>query len=89
MWCWCCAGMAVSNDGTLLVTFSHDQSVKIFDIVNFDMMHMLQLPFVPAAAEWVYRVRVHALGGLYLFHMQNNGMQRLHIASCCCPTGLH
>lgn len=47
----------MSNDGTLLVTFSHDQSMKIFDVVNFDMMHMLQLPFVPAAAEWVYRVR--------------------------------
>ena len=47
----------MSNDGTLLVTFSHDQSMKIFDVINFDMMHMLQLPFVPAAAEWVYRVR--------------------------------
>ena len=46
----------MSNDGTLLVTISHDQSMKIFDVVNFDMMHMLQLPFVPAAAEWVYRV---------------------------------
>ena len=46
----------MSNDGTLLVTISHDQSMKVFDVVNFDMMHMVQLPFVPAVAEWVYRV---------------------------------
>lgn len=51
------AGMAVSNDGTLLVTISHDQSVKVFDVLNFDMMLMLKLPFVPSCAEWVYRVR--------------------------------
>ncbi len=62
--------MAVSNDGTLLVTFSSDQSMKIFDVVNFDMMHMLQLPFVPAAAEWVYRVRGHAPCYLQDPHMQ-------------------
>ena len=49
--------MAVSNDGTLLVTISHDQSVKVFDVLNFDMMLMLQRPFVPSCAEWVYRVR--------------------------------
>ena len=49
--------MAVSNDGTLLVTISHDQSVKVFDVLNFDMMLMLKLPFVPSCAEWVYRVR--------------------------------
>jgi hypothetical protein len=51
------AGMAVSNDGTLLVTISHDKSVKIFDVVNFDMMSMLVLPFVPQTAEWIYKVR--------------------------------
>ena len=60
----------MSNDGTLLVTFSHDQSMKIFDVVNFDMMHMLQLPFVPAAAEWVYRVRGHVLNCLQDPHVQ-------------------
>lgn len=49
--------MAVSNDGTLLVTISHDMSVKVFDVLNFDMMLMLVLPFVPSCVEWVYRVR--------------------------------
>lgn len=27
--------------------------MKIFDVVNFDMMHMMPLPFVPGAVEWV------------------------------------
>ncbi len=84
---WCCAGMAVSNDGTLLVTFSHDQSMKIFDVVNFDMMHMLQLPFVPAAAEWVYRVRGHARDCLQSPQMQNYCIHRLQLAFGCCPPG--
>ena len=52
--------MAVSNDGTLLVTISHDQSVKVFDVLNFDMMLMLVLPFVPSCADWVYRVRAQS-----------------------------
>jgi peptidylprolyl isomerase domain and WD repeat-containing protein 1 len=48
-------GMAVSNDGALLVTISRDQSVKVFDVPGFDMVLMLKLPFVPAAAEWIFR----------------------------------
>jgi hypothetical protein len=51
-------GMAVSNDGALLVTISRDQSVKVFDVPGFDMVLMLKLPFVPAAAEWIFRVRL-------------------------------
>jgi hypothetical protein len=50
-------GMAVSNDGSLLVTISRDQSVKVFDVPGFDMVLMLKLPFVPKAAEWIFRVR--------------------------------
>lgn len=52
--------MAVSNDGSFLVTISRDQSVKVFDVAAFDMVLMLRLPFVPKAAEWIFRVRSHA-----------------------------
>ncbi len=54
------AGMAVSNDGSFLVTISRDQSVKVFDVAAFDMVLMLRLPFVPKAAEWIFRVCSHA-----------------------------
>ncbi|KAG9158147.1 hypothetical protein Leryth_000282 [Lithospermum erythrorhizon] len=48
-------GLAVSVDGMLCCTISNDKSVKIYDVVNYDMMAMLRLPFVPGAVEWVYK----------------------------------
>ena len=50
-------GLAVSHDSTLLVSISHDKSVKVFDVASFDMMAMLRLPFVPACAEWISKAR--------------------------------
>lgn len=49
-------GLAVSIDGLLCCTISDDHSVKVYDVVNFDMMVMLRLPYVPGAAEWVYKL---------------------------------
>ncbi|XP_038894702.1 peptidyl-prolyl cis-trans isomerase CYP71 [Benincasa hispida] len=48
-------GIAVSVDGLLCCTISSDHSVKIYDVVNYDMMVMIRLPFIPGAAEWVYK----------------------------------
>ncbi|KAL5974606.1 cytochrome P450 monooxygenase 71 [Asimina triloba] len=48
-------GMQVSVDGLLCCTISNDRSVKIYDVVNYDMMFMMRLPFVPGAIEWVYK----------------------------------
>ncbi|GJN15465.1 hypothetical protein PR202_gb02383 [Eleusine coracana subsp. coracana] len=47
--------MQVSTDGLLCCTIANDQSVKIYDVVNYDMMFMMRLPYVPGAIEWVYR----------------------------------
>nr|KYP38270.1 Peptidylprolyl isomerase domain and WD repeat-containing protein 1 [Cajanus cajan] len=48
-------GLAVSIDGLLCCTISNDRSVKIYDVVNFDMMVMIRLPYTPGAIEWVYK----------------------------------
>ncbi|XXG77109.1 hypothetical protein AAC387_Pa08g1334 [Persea americana] len=48
-------GLAVSVDGLLCCTISSDNSVKIYDVVNYDMMVMMRLPFVPGTIEWVYK----------------------------------
>ncbi|XVE79289.1 hypothetical protein DITRI_Ditri14bG0045900 [Diplodiscus trichospermus] len=45
----------VSADGLLCCTISNDRSVKVYDVVNYDMMFMLRLPYVPGAVEWVYK----------------------------------
>lgn len=47
--------MQVSVDGLLCCTISSDRSVKIYDVVNYDMMVMIRLPFVPGTIEWVYK----------------------------------
>lgn len=47
--------MQVSVDGLLCCTISNDHSVKVYDVVNYDMMVMIRLPFVPGAVEWVSR----------------------------------
>ncbi|XP_020260314.1 peptidyl-prolyl cis-trans isomerase CYP71 [Asparagus officinalis] len=47
--------MQVSVDGLYCCTIANDRSLKIYDVVNYDMMHMMRLPFVPGAVEWVYK----------------------------------
>ncbi|GAB2233932.1 hypothetical protein Droror1_Dr00003162 [Drosera rotundifolia] len=49
-------GLSVSADGLLCCTISNDRSVKVYDVVNFDMMVMIRLSFVAGAAEWVYKL---------------------------------
>lgn len=47
--------MQVSVDGLLCCTISNDDhAVKIYDVVNYDMMAMIRLPYIPGAVEWVY-----------------------------------
>lgn len=46
--------LSVNVMGSLLCTSSMDKSVKIFDVINFDMINMLKLDFVPATTAWIY-----------------------------------
>eukprot|EP00741_Cyanophora_paradoxa_P023988 tig00021719_g23164.t1 len=47
--------MAVSADGAYLCTGSADQALKIFDVVNFDMINLIKLSFTPSAVEWIHK----------------------------------
>ena len=41
-------GEAVSNSGLYLATCSgKDESIKIFDVINFDMINFIKLKFIP------------------------------------------
>ena len=46
-------GLACSASGQLLASVSSDGYVKVFDVEAFDMIHMAQLPFKPAAVCFV------------------------------------
>ncbi|KAG2431728.1 hypothetical protein HXX76_009224 [Chlamydomonas incerta] len=48
-------GLAVSFDGTLCMTLSRDRTVKIFDVLNFDLIVMMRLTFTPGCAAWIYK----------------------------------
>lgn len=46
--------ISVSAEGALLCTVGGDQAMKVFDVVNFDMINMLKLGFHPGQCEWIY-----------------------------------
>ncbi|TPX34041.1 hypothetical protein SmJEL517_g03184 [Synchytrium microbalum] len=47
--------IAVSDDGSLLATAGADKALKIFDIINFDMINLIKLSFLPKAICWIFR----------------------------------
>jgi len=48
-------GISVSSDGAYFSTISADGTAKIFDVINFDMINMLELKYTPRACVWVHR----------------------------------
>jgi len=44
-------------NGLLLCTASVDKSVKVFDVINFDMINMFKLDYIPHRVEWVHAAR--------------------------------
>lgn len=46
--------IACSSDGFLLSTISEYKSLKIFDVINFDMINMFRLTYLPGCCEWIY-----------------------------------
>jgi len=47
--------VAFNVTGALLATVGSDKAVKVFDIVNFDMINMLKLPFSPSVCCWLHK----------------------------------
>lgn len=48
-------GLTLSHDNALLVSMSRDKTIKVFDVITFDMIAMLKLSFVPACAAFIYK----------------------------------
>uniref|UniRef100_A0A183BC71 WD_REPEATS_REGION domain-containing protein n=1 Tax=Echinostoma caproni TaxID=27848 RepID=A0A183BC71_9TREM len=47
-------GLAASSDGELACTVGDDKTAKVFDVVNFDMISMMKLDFIPAGCCFIY-----------------------------------
>ncbi|XP_043784230.1 peptidylprolyl isomerase domain and WD repeat-containing protein 1 isoform X2 [Apis laboriosa] len=46
--------MAASCNGVHACTVSLDKTIKIFDVINFDMINMMKLDYIPLCCEWIY-----------------------------------
>ncbi|PVU86047.1 hypothetical protein BB560_006823 [Smittium megazygosporum] len=46
--------LCCNDPGLLLASISPDKSCKIFDVLNFDMINIIQLDFVPSAVCWAH-----------------------------------
>lgn len=46
--------LAVSANGEFCSTSSKDKVIKIFDIINFDMINMLRVSYIPQCCCWVF-----------------------------------
>ncbi len=47
--------VSVSQDGRSFATAGADQTVKVFDVVTFDLLSMIQLGFEPRCICWVHK----------------------------------
>ena len=50
----CIQCISVNCCGTLLASIAVDKSMKIFDVVNFDMINMIKFDFLPSKCEWIH-----------------------------------
>lgn len=46
--------LAANSSGTFLCSISNDKSLKVFDVINFDMINMMRLDYVPLCCEWIH-----------------------------------
>ncbi|KAJ1927228.1 Peptidyl-prolyl cis-trans isomerase cyp15 [Tieghemiomyces parasiticus] len=49
------AGVSLSADGLLFATVSSDRTLKVYDVVNFDMINVISLDYVPGCVCWLHR----------------------------------
>ncbi|KAI9223266.1 peptidyl-prolyl cis-trans isomerase cyp15 [Blastocladiella britannica] len=83
------SGISTNAQGTLLVTISPTKELKIFDVLQFDMINMIQLDFTPGCVAWVYQpdqayftvaVSDANSGAIHLFDAKGDG-KPLHTVS--------
>ena len=47
-------GLAASANGEFCCTIAEDSTLKVFDVVNFDMINMIKLGYVPSCCCWIF-----------------------------------
>lgn len=47
--------MDIAIDGTTFACASVDKGLKVFDVINFDMINMFKLNHLPNSIAWIYQ----------------------------------
>ncbi|KAF4532794.1 hypothetical protein B566_EDAN002644 [Ephemera danica] len=80
--------LVANVSGSLMCTVASDQTLKVFDVINFDMIHMIKLEFMPRCAEWIHcagdaiatvAVTDADSGKIYVFDGQSATTEPLHV----------
>ncbi|KAH8371538.1 hypothetical protein KR093_007911 [Drosophila rubida] len=45
--------LSTNSSGTLLCSAATDQTAKVFDVINFDMINIIRLGYTPLCSEWI------------------------------------
>ncbi|KAF5826791.1 hypothetical protein DUNSADRAFT_2058 [Dunaliella salina] len=80
--------LACSCDGHLLASLSRDKTVKVYDVLNFDMIAMIRTPFVPGCVEWIFKrgeaqarlaISDFNSGDIYVYDARSGSSEPIHI----------
>ncbi|KAK3235787.1 Peptidylprolyl isomerase [Cymbomonas tetramitiformis] len=87
-------GLAVNDSGSLCSTISRDKSAKVYDVVNFDMILMYRLQFVPSCVEWLSKgseaeaklaIADRDAPKVHIFNTSHAGTEAMHIMEVAKP----
>eukprot|EP00026_Physarum_polycephalum_P001078 Phypoly_transcript_01079.p1 GENE.Phypoly_transcript_01079~~Phypoly_transcript_01079.p1 ORF type:complete len:623 (+),score=105.08 Phypoly_transcript_01079:1835-3703(+) len=54
-------GLAISADGLLMATISLDQQLKVYDVINFDMINIIKLSYIPSTCAWIHKASAKSI----------------------------
>ena len=89
--------LSSNTEGSLLCSASSDKSLKIFDVINFDMINIMRLEYVPGHAQFIHTPgdAIHTLAvtdsespNIYIYDSRGNNtpmsvLDRVHTKSVC------
>ncbi|CAO1638833.1 unnamed protein product [Sympodiomycopsis kandeliae] len=47
--------VSVSADGGIFASAGSDQSIKVFDVMNFDLINMVKVDYIPRSLCWIHK----------------------------------